>query len=88
MRAPVFLTDVELYAKKNPKQLLKHLHCYLQERRTGIDHRTSPDTLSHSNRSLGNGASLTHSHGGKEGKMNFTGVCELPPEMEGEARLI
>lgn len=81
-------TDVEVYAKKNPKQLLKHLHCYLQERRSGIGHRTSPDPLSHSNRSLGDGASLTHSHGGKEGKMNFTGVCELPPEMEGEARLI
>lgn len=82
------LKDVEVYAKKNPKQLLKHLHCYLQERRSGIGHRTSPDPLSHSNRSLGDGASLTHSHGGKEGKMNFTGVCELPPEMEGEARLI
>ncbi|KAI5094641.1 ELMO domain-containing protein 3, partial [Silurus meridionalis] len=82
------LKDVELYVKKNPKQLLKHLHCYLQERCSGIGHRTSPDLLSHGNRSLGDGASYSQSHGDKEGKINFTGVCELPPEMEGEARLI
>ncbi|XP_036434085.1 ELMO domain-containing protein 3 [Colossoma macropomum] len=83
------LKEVELYAKKNPKQILRRLESFLQERRAGIGHRTSPDTLSHSNPSPGDRESRVSSQGGKEGKeMNFTGVCELPPEMEGEARLI
>lgn len=83
------LKEVELHAKKNPKQVLRHLETFLQERRTGIGHRTSPDTLSQSNPSPGDRESRVSSQGGKEGKeMNFTGVCELPPEMEGEARLI
>ncbi|XP_076859347.1 ELMO domain-containing protein 3 [Brachyhypopomus gauderio] len=83
------LKEVELYAKKNPKQILRRLDGYLQERRAGIGHRTSPDALSHSNRSPGDRESRASSQGGREGKeMNFTGVCELPPEMEGEARLI
>lgn len=80
---------MELFAKKNPKQILKRLEGYLKERRAGTGHRTSPDTLSHSNPSPGDTGSQAGSQGGKEGKeMNFTGVCELPPEMEGEARLI
>ncbi|XP_018949014.2 ELMO domain-containing protein 3-like isoform X1 [Cyprinus carpio] len=83
------LKEVELFAKKNPKQILKRLEGYLKERRAGTGHRTSPDTLSHSNPSPGDTASRAGSQGGKEDKeMNFTGVCELPPEMEGEARLI
>ncbi|KAG9270547.1 ELMO domain-containing protein 3 [Astyanax mexicanus] len=83
------LKEVELHAKKNPKQVLRHLETFLQERRTGIGHRTSPDTMSQSNPSPGDRESRVSSQGGKEGKeMNFTGVCELPPEMEGEARLI
>uniref|UniRef100_A0A673MBG7 ELMO domain-containing protein 3-like n=1 Tax=Sinocyclocheilus rhinocerous TaxID=307959 RepID=A0A673MBG7_9TELE len=83
------LKEVELFAKKNPKQFLKRLEGYLKERRAGTGHRTSPDTLSHSNPSPGDTGSQAGSQGGKEGKeMNFTGVCELPPEMEGEARLI
>lgn len=78
---------MELFAKKNPKQILKRLEGYLKERRAGTGHRTSPDTLS--NPSPGDTGSQAGSQGGKEGKeMNFTGVCELPPEMEGEARLI
>uniref|UniRef100_A0A672T0U1 ELMO domain containing 3 n=1 Tax=Sinocyclocheilus grahami TaxID=75366 RepID=A0A672T0U1_SINGR len=72
------LKEVELFAKKNPKQILKRLEGYLKERRAGTGHRTSPDTLSHSNPSTGD----------TDKEMNFTGVCELPPEMEGEARLI
>ncbi|XP_026887667.2 ELMO domain-containing protein 3 isoform X1 [Electrophorus electricus] len=83
------LKEVELYAKKYPKQLLRGLDSYLQERRAVIGHRTSPDTLSHSNRSPGDRESRASSQTGREGKeMNFTGVCDLPPEMEGEARLI
>ncbi len=78
---------MELFAKKNPKQILKRLEGYLKERRAGTGHRTSPDTLS--NPSPADTGSQAGSQGGKEGKeMNFTGVCELPPEMEGEARLI
>lgn len=79
------LKEVETFAKKNPKLILKRLEGYLKERRAG----TSPDTLSQSNPSPGDTGSQSRSQGGKEEKeMNFTGVCELPPEMEGEARLI
>ncbi|KAL0186517.1 hypothetical protein M9458_018187, partial [Cirrhinus mrigala] len=66
---------VELFAKKNPKQILKRLEGYLKERRAGTGHRTSPDTLSHSNPSPGDAGSRAGSQGGKEGKeLNFTGV--------------
>ncbi|XP_056102688.1 ELMO domain-containing protein 3 isoform X2 [Rhinichthys klamathensis goyatoka] len=83
------LKEVELFAKKNPKQILRRLEGYLKERRAGTGHRTSPDTLSHSNPSPCDTGSQAGSQGGKEGKeINFIGVCELPPEMEGEARLI
>lgn len=80
-----------MFAKKNPKQVLRRLETHLKERRGRIGHRASPDSLTHSNRSpsdrgstLGGGA-----QGTKEGKdMNFTGVCDLPADMEGDARLI
>ena len=81
--------EVEIFAKKNPKQILRRLEAFLKERRTRIGHRASPDSLSHSNRSPSDRGSSLGTQGTKEGKeMNFTGVCELPAEMEGEARLI
>ncbi|XP_041955621.1 ELMO domain-containing protein 3 [Alosa sapidissima] len=83
------LKEVEIFAKKNPKQILRRLETFLKERRTRIGHRASPDSLSHSNRSPSDRGSSLETQGTKEGKeMNFTGVCELPAEMEGEARLI
>ncbi|TRY98177.1 hypothetical protein DNTS_035003 [Danionella cerebrum] len=78
------LKEVEMFAKKNPKQILKRLEGYLKER-----HSTSPDALIHNNPSSGDAGSQIGIQGTKEGKeMNFIGVCELPPETEGEARLI
>ncbi|XP_028852167.1 ELMO domain-containing protein 3 isoform X2 [Denticeps clupeoides] len=79
------IKEVELYARKNPKQILRHLEDFLKERRPGIGQRALPDSPSHSNSSPAD----TNTADGRQGKdMNFTGVCEIPVEMEGEARLI
>ncbi|KPP69663.1 ELMO domain-containing protein 3-like [Scleropages formosus] len=81
------LKEVETFAKKNPKQILKRLEGFLKERRTVSGAAVSPESPSHHTSPEEGRLSLGHS--GTRGKeMNFTGVCELPPEMEGEARLI
>lgn len=86
------LKEVELFAKKNPKQMLRRLEVFLKERRAGgIPRGTSPDPQAQQHSpSLGErgerGARGGHGSKGKE--MHFTGVCDLPPDMEGEARLI
>lgn len=85
-------SEVELFAKKNPKQMLRRLEVFLKERRAGgIPRGTSPDPQAQQpSPSLGErGARARTGQGGKTGKeMGFTGVCDLPPDMEGEARLI
>ncbi|MBN3296961.1 ELMD3 protein, partial [Amia calva] len=78
------LKDVETFAKKNPKQLLRRLEGFLRERRTGGGGGLALESASQ-NPSPRLGPSGVR-NGGKQ--MHFTGVCELPPEMEGEARLI
>lgn len=81
-------SEVELFAKKNPKQMLRRLEVFLKERRAGgIPRGTSPDPQAQQpSPSLGPRAGGGQGSKGKE--MHFTGVCELPPDMEGEARLI
>ncbi|CAB1322246.1 unnamed protein product [Coregonus sp. 'balchen'] len=74
------LKEVELFAKKNPKQMLRRLDVFLRERR-------SPDpTAQQPSPCLGGRGDRSEGTRGKE--MHFTGVCELPLNMEGEARLI
>lgn len=83
------LKEVELFAKKNPKQMLRRLEVFLKERRAGgIPRGTSPDPQAQQpSPSLGErGAKAGTGSKGKE--MHFTGVCDLPPDMEGEAKLI
>lgn len=86
------LKEVELFAKKNPKQMLRRLEVFLKEKRAGgIPRGTSPDPQAQQpSPGLGDrgerGARGGHGNKGKE--MHFTGVCDLPPDMEGEARLI
>lgn len=83
------LKEVELFAKKNPKQMLRRLEVFLKEKRAGgIPRGTSPDPQAQQpSPGLGErGARGGHGSRGKE--MHFTGVCDLPPDMEGEARLI
>ncbi|XP_010875003.1 ELMO domain-containing protein 3 [Esox lucius] len=81
------LKEVELFAKKNPKQMLRRLDVFLKERRSGGTPRVSPDpTAQHPSPCLGERGVRSEGTRGKE--MHFTGVCELPPDMEGEARLI
>lgn len=86
------LSEVELFAKKNPKQMLRRLEVFLREKRSGgIPRGTSPDPqVPQPSPGLGErGARGGTAHGGSKGKeMHFTGVCDLPPDMEGEARLI
>ncbi|KAJ8286165.1 hypothetical protein GJAV_G00035250 [Gymnothorax javanicus] len=85
------LKELETFAKKNPKQTMRRLEAFLRERRRGGGGggRSSPDVSSHSAspRNGGPRSGLGASARGSK-EMNFTGVCELPPEMEGEARLI
>lgn len=86
--------EVELFAKKNPKQMLRRLEVFLKERRAGgIPRGTSPDPQAqHPSPGLGDrgerGSRGGTGHGSKGKEMHFTGVCDLPPDMEGEARLI
>ncbi|KAK7933870.1 hypothetical protein WMY93_004766 [Mugilogobius chulae] len=83
------LKEVELFAKKNPKQMLRRLEVFLKERRAGgIPRGTSPDPQAQqSSPSLGE-RGPRGGHGSRAKEMHFTGVCDLPPDMEGEAKLI
>ncbi|XP_063345558.1 ELMO domain-containing protein 3 [Pelmatolapia mariae] len=85
------LKEVELFAKKNPKQMLRRLEVFLKERRAGgIPRGTSPDPVAQQpSPSLGERGAKAGTAQARKGKeMHFTGVCDLPPDMEGEARLI
>ncbi|KAM3868190.1 ELMO domain-containing protein 3 [Diretmus argenteus] len=85
------LKEVELFAKKNPKQMLRRLEVFLKERRSSVVPRgVSPDPQAQQpSPSLGErGTRATVGQGSKGKEMHFTGVCDLPPDMEGEARLI
>lgn len=81
-----FLAEVETFAKKNPKQLLKKLETYLMERQNGMVLLT--DKVSLSVNHAGMRPKSTSAANTKE--INFMGVCELEPEpeSEGEVRLI
>lgn len=77
------LKEVELFARRNPKQILRRLELFLKEQRSsGAYQGASPAPPPHQpSPCLGERGS-----GGKD--MLFTGVCELLPDMEGDARLI
>ncbi|KAM9810984.1 ELMO domain-containing protein 3 [Neosynchiropus ocellatus] len=78
------IKEVELFAKKNPKQMLRRLEVFLKERRAGgIPRGTSPDPQTQQS-----SPNLVERGKAKGKEMHFTGVCDLPPDMEGEARLI
>lgn len=84
-------SEVELFAKKNPKQMLRRLEVFLKERRVGgMPCGISPDPQAQQpSPSLGERVARAGTAQGSKGKeMHFTGVCDLPPDMEGEARLI
>ncbi|XP_026199444.1 ELMO domain-containing protein 3 isoform X2 [Anabas testudineus] len=85
------LKEVELFAKKNPKQMLRRLEVFLKERQVGgIPRGMSPDPQAQQpSPSMGDREARAGTGQGTKGKeMHFTGVCDLPPDMEGEARLI
>ncbi|XP_067376296.1 ELMO domain-containing protein 3 isoform X1 [Channa argus] len=85
------LKEVELFAKKNPKQMLRRLEIFLKERQAGgIPRGMSLDPQGQqSSPTLGERAARAGGGQGSKGKeMHFTRVCDLPPDMEGEARLI
>ncbi|XP_058869526.1 ELMO domain-containing protein 3-like isoform X2 [Acipenser ruthenus] len=81
------LKEVEVFAKKNPKQVLRRLESFLSEQKSGGTALAMETCSQNPSPSMGRRSPrLDPSSNGKE--LNFTGVCELPPEMEGEARLI
>ncbi|XP_008334744.1 ELMO domain-containing protein 3 [Cynoglossus semilaevis] len=87
------LKEVELFAKKNPKQMLRRLEVFLKERQTvGLPRGASssdPSVQQQPSPSPGEPGSRAGAALGNKGKeMHFTGVCDLPPDVEGEARLI
>lgn len=69
--------EVELLARKNPKQMLRRLEGFLGARQAGGAPR-GPTPRARA----GLGA------GGRGKELHFSRVCELPPDTEGEARLI
>ncbi|XP_077378466.1 ELMO domain-containing protein 3 [Festucalex cinctus] len=82
------IKELELFAKKNPKQMLRRLEVFLKERRAGgVPRGTSPEPPPQQpSPSLEERAASAQASKAKE--MHFTGVCELPSDMEGDARLI
>ncbi|XP_032869985.1 ELMO domain-containing protein 3 isoform X1 [Amblyraja radiata] len=80
------LKEVETFAKKNPKQLLKKLETYLMERQNGMVLLTDKVSLSANHA----GMRLKPTSAANTKEINFMGVCELEPEpeSEGEVRLI
>lgn len=74
-----------MFAKKNPKQMLRRLELFLKARQAGSPPGPSPDP-----QALPPSPDLGHHQArGSQGKeLHFTGVCDLPPDLEGEARLI
>ncbi|XP_067401898.1 ELMO domain-containing protein 3 isoform X2 [Emydura macquarii macquarii] len=79
------LKELEAFAKKKPKLLLRYLEIYMSGRAgSGID-----GGFQHPSPSSGVYSPDLNFAGGSCGKeINFTGVCDLQVEMEGEARLI
>ncbi|XP_049619606.1 ELMO domain-containing protein 3 [Syngnathus scovelli] len=85
------IKEVELFAKKNPKQMLRRLEVFLKERRAGgVPRGTSPEPPAQqpSPSVEERAARAASGQGSKAKEMHFTGVCELPSDMEGDARLI
>ncbi|XP_042715230.2 ELMO domain-containing protein 3 isoform X1 [Chrysemys picta bellii] len=79
------LKELEAFAKKKPKQLLRYLEIYMSGRAVsvidgGFQH-PSPSSGVHS-------PDLNSAVGNSSKEINFTGVCDPQVEMEGEARLI
>ncbi|XP_067168516.1 ELMO domain-containing protein 3 isoform X1 [Apteryx mantelli] len=75
------LKELESFTKKKPKQLLKSLETYMNRSLA-----TLADGIQHPFPPSGNVGSVASSQASKE--INFTGVCDLQVELEGEARLV
>ncbi|XP_032629299.1 ELMO domain-containing protein 3 [Chelonoidis abingdonii] len=76
------LKELEAFAKKKPKQLLRYLEIYMSGRAVSV----IDGGFQHPSSSSGVYLSSAISNSSKE--INFTGVCDPQIEMEGEARLI
>ncbi|XP_068617164.1 ELMO domain-containing protein 3 [Brachionichthys hirsutus] len=82
------LKEVELFAKKNPKQMLRRLELFLKERRAGGTFLPDPQDQ-HPTPSMGRrGGGSVVGRGGQGKETHFTGVCDLTADVEGGARLI
>ncbi|EMP28561.1 ELMO domain-containing protein 3 [Chelonia mydas] len=79
------LKDLEAFAKKKPKQLLRYLEIYMSGRAVsvidgGFQHPSPSSGVCSPN--------LNSAVSNSSKEINFTGVCDPQVEMEGEARLI
>ncbi|KYO17183.1 ELMO domain-containing protein 3 isoform A [Alligator mississippiensis] len=78
------LKELEAFAKKKPRQLLKYLEAYM----SGNTESIMEDGFQHFSASSSTHRLTHYSAGSSNKELNFTGVCDLHVEMEGEARLI
>ncbi|XP_077662107.1 ELMO domain-containing protein 3 isoform X1 [Eretmochelys imbricata] len=79
------LKDLEAFAKKKPKQLLRYLEIYMSGRAVSV----IDGGFQHPSPSSGVRSPSLNSAVSKSSKeINFTGVCDPQVKMEGEARLI
>ncbi|NXI64721.1 ELMD3 protein, partial [Anseranas semipalmata] len=75
------LKELELSTKKKPKQLLKSLEAYVSRSPVSM-----ADGIQRPSPPSGRVGSGSGSRAGEE--INFTGICDLQVELEGEARLM
>ncbi|XP_075767071.1 ELMO domain-containing protein 3 isoform X2 [Pelodiscus sinensis] len=79
------LKELEAFAKRKPKQLLRDLGMYMSGRAVPV---TDGGLLHPSPFSGVHGPDLHSALGDSSKEISFTGVCDAQVEMEGEARLI
>ncbi|XP_069070348.1 ELMO domain-containing protein 3 isoform X2 [Pleurodeles waltl] len=81
------LKEVEMFAKRNPKQLLRRLGAHLNEHPNGMVW-TVDGWPQHPSPSSGARSPSLNTNGRNIKQLDFTGVCDLQVDLEGEDRLV
>ncbi|XP_069475051.1 ELMO domain-containing protein 3 isoform X3 [Ambystoma mexicanum] len=81
------LKEVEMFAKRNPKQLLRRLESHLSHHPNGVVW-TVDGWPQHPSPSSGTRSPSLNPNGSSIKQLDFTGVCDLQVDLEGEDRLV
>lgn len=81
------LKEVEMFAKRNPKQLLRRLGTHLNQHPNGMVW-TVDGWPQHPSPSSGARSPSLNTNGRNIKQLDFTGVCDLQVDLEGEDRLV